>query len=240
MKSFASDKDICSNLKELTDEFRNQYLERLKNTIQEGFWLMPNEEKIMGYGGAINKSYQLCTCFTDLGVNNSTNHIEKYGLMGIGVSRKFVLERDGRPLWYFLNDPTDIHADSIKELFNYLQINKTTDKKAENLYYRMSMLFDYAKPLGDNSSVLFDNYYEEREWRIVWNSKILKDFLIETYNKRPKYKMPFDNEDLQVIIFPDKKTQILFFKDNFFIDLLSKKNYNPTLISWEEYFKLLK
>ncbi|MFA6569771.1 MAG: abortive infection system antitoxin AbiGi family protein [Bacteroidota bacterium] len=229
---------ICTTHDSMSVTFRKDYLDRLKNIITDGFWMMPNKEKIMGYGGCINKTFQFCTCFTDLGVNNSAEHIKKYGLMGIGISREFILERDGRPVWYFLNDPTDIHAETVNKLFNYINSEKNGNDELTELYNRMSMLFDYAKPMGDNFSI-FDNYYEEREWRVVWNSHIKNDKFHPTGIDTPKFLMPFKKEHLKLIIFPDVETKNMFYSDTFFQEIIDK-GYNPSLISWEEFFQIMK
>jgi hypothetical protein len=231
-------KDICTNHEDLTDDLRSKYLDRLKSIINDGFWMMPNNEKIIGFGGCINHSFQFCTCFTDLGVNNSAEHIKTYGLIGVGVTREYILRRDGRPVWYFLNDPTDIHAETINKLFGFIQKNMNNNPEIQQLYFRMSMLFDYAKPLGKNGTTL-DEYYAEKEWRVVWNSHIANNLFIPTFTERPKFLMPLPKEDLKVIIFPDEKLKVQFYQDPYFHAMI-KNGYSPSLISWEEYFNLMK
>jgi len=43
---------------------------------------------------------QNITCFTELKISSSYEHTMKYGLLGLGYSRKFILSNGGRPVHY--------------------------------------------------------------------------------------------------------------------------------------------
>ena len=211
----------------------------LINIIENGFWMMPNQESIVGFGGCKNMSSQQCTCFTDLGVNNSSDHIKKYGLMGIGVTREFILKMDGRPVWYFLNSSDDIHGETIHKLFDYIIDKKDNNQKLEELFNRMSMLFDYAKPMGEEGKIN-DEFYDEKEWRIVWNSLRNGEYFKSTNVDRPKFLIEIPNKDIKIILLPDEITKKMLYSDSFFYNQFKEKDFSPSIITWDDYFKIMK
>ena len=194
-----------------------QYLKRLRDILKFGLWM--TEEDIGTSVCNFKNKHVECeecdagkkiesitrTCFTELKVSESRKHARKYGRLGIGVKRRFLFERSGRPVAYYQNYKG---KDEIQYCDQFFKSTASCNK---------SML-GFFKPMG-KSGIRFD-YYPESEWRIIDSDKLRRDRLIidprdtidkeirEYFSKLPacrqnklKYLIPLDGQ-LSMIIYP--------------------------------------
>jgi hypothetical protein len=91
---WTGEKDIES----LPNNIRSQrYVERLKDYYQNGLFIKRREEAVLR-GLKIKNLLRLC--FTEIRLSHAQKHAARYGKLGIGFSRDFILNRGGRPVIY--------------------------------------------------------------------------------------------------------------------------------------------
>lgn len=105
---------------ELCDDIRNQYINRLIDVLQHGFFMKPGNETIWGANKASITAHISRTCFTEIKLSLAAQHAKKYGSLGIGVNRKYVLERYGGPVFYVQNGINSNIIENVYKVFNFL------------------------------------------------------------------------------------------------------------------------
>jgi hypothetical protein len=199
-------KDIETNPNE--DEKSRLYVERLKDDLREGLYAKPTIEDSIRYL-KIKDITRLC--FTEIRLSQAKTHSDRYGKLGIGFSRDFIMNKGGRPVIYIPFEPP---ADNY---FLEASIGNVYEKAINNREIKESskLILAHVKRMSDGNK---NDYYEEMEWRIVHHANDKN--IINTSNDihRLKFKM----SDIEVIIFPDKKTKQLSLEDDYIKDCLSK------------------
>jgi len=200
-------KDIETNHDK--DEKPQLYVDRLKDDLLEGLYAKPTiEDSIRGL--KIKDITRLC--FTEIRLSQAKTHADRYGKLGIGFSRDFIMNKGGRPVIYIpFEPPADNYLleasirNVYKESKNHHEINASS-----------ILILAYVKRMSDRNKI--NDYYEEMEWRIVHHAddKIIKNTVNDIH--RLKFKM----SDIEVIIFPDSKTKQLSLEDNYIKECLSK------------------
>lgn len=84
----------------LTDDLREEYIGCLRNALDNGLWVKtPRNPDFLGKGDLI-KVRRPITCFTEWTLGQSLPHTTRYGRLGLGFPKKFVLARGGQPVTY--------------------------------------------------------------------------------------------------------------------------------------------
>jgi hypothetical protein len=163
-------------------------------------------------------------CFSEWGVSESNAHSGRYGSMGLGFTRRFVMSKGGRPVVYVPNSQSDPFRNALVEV---IQAVREGSKINSRLHRHTDLLASYLKsynfkratvkkPPNDEGTAksirkweasypddhllrldfggLFANL-EDREWRIIPKK-------IET---QPQH-LAFKTGDLAMIVFPDHQT----------------------------------
>ena len=87
----------------LSDAQREEYLACLLGSFAHGLWMkQPREpEWIEPKPRAGFRQARPMTCFTEWSLDLSHPHSTKYGRLGLGFPKRWVLERGGQPVTYF-------------------------------------------------------------------------------------------------------------------------------------------
>lgn len=143
------------------------YIKRLTNTLKYGLW-MTKEEKDDFYfdGREISIPTIPQVCFTELKLSESRKHARRYGRLGIGFKRPFVLDRFGRPLVYYHHKK--IRCDKLLEACVGKLVNDNDNK----------YLLNYFKPMNSKDKPITYDWYSESEWRIIFFRELLARKLI--------------------------------------------------------------
>jgi len=91
-------KDFCDN--EDKRLVQDKYVERLRDTCQHGLYMQKGREEICGVGGKCVKPDIARVCFSEIRLSQVRRHARRYGGLGIGVHRSFIVEREGNPVFY--------------------------------------------------------------------------------------------------------------------------------------------
>lgn len=207
-------KDIALDRSTLRDTDRADYIGRLASILANGFWMTIFDERIQGSKGAWIKYETPMTCFTEVRLSQTVFHAKRYGLMGIGVSRQFVLDRRGGPVHYVRNHDDECVVGNVQEI---LRVLKGLGEPELVEYFGVNTSF--IKSMSDANTDNF-MYLDEQEWRIVHtHSQEKARNIVATDDSQPPYRIPVRFGDVRIVVFPDNQTR-------------TKARSDPTLNAW--------
>lgn len=193
-------KDIAVDA--LTTAHRSAYVDRLADILTHGLWMTQPVERIEGKAGSWIEYTTPLTCFTEIRLSQARLHSHQYGLLGIGVTRQFVLDRFGGPVHYVRNHASECiigNVQAIRAALNDLGRQDLLDSFAVNTCY--------IKKMSEINQDDF-TYLNEQEWRIVHtHAQTTAGRLVQTGGRRPEYRIPVQLGDIRIIVFPDEQTR---------------------------------
>lgn len=144
-------KDIQTDCKKLTfcETQRQEYVHRLRGTIDRlsgGLWMREITEEVHGHDGSkIKHGWQTsATCFTELKLSDIYEHTKRYGCLGFGFDREFVIKRCGIPIQYVSGTEDDnivenfvfliATLDDLESFFQYSKVKKFLEDLDEHDY----------------------------------------------------------------------------------------------------------
>jgi len=168
-----------------TSDCRQAYVERLVKTLRTGLWLTRGEE-ILGDG--VNESefryYDSRLCFSEILLSRSDDHSARYGRLGFGFNRLFVLDSGGSPVIYARHSSSGIlkifgaldrrMSNVSQEILNGPAGRAIPEGDTKNaiIYDLVSAssllmrLLPFFKRMSNDNTDDFA-FFEEAEWRIV-------------------------------------------------------------------------
>jgi hypothetical protein len=176
------------------------YVERLKDDLEKGlFTKRISEDSIRNW----KIKYLLRICFTEIRLSQAEKHAERYGKLGIGFTRDFIMNKGGRPVIYIPHKADNrLLEDSIKSVYE-------KSKDNEEIHKSSKWIMAHVKRMSNGKD---EDYYEEMEWRIIHDeSPNSKHFTKGEDNG--VYRLKFAAHDIKVIIFPDEPTKRLSLED---------------------------
>ena len=134
----------------LTDDLRGEYVECLRGALKNGLWVKtPRDPDFLGNGDLIKVTRPI-TCFTEWTLGQSLPHTSRYGRLGLGFPKRFVLSRGGQPLIYVRdsakNDPYTMALKAIAKLFKGNDLKgKISPSKLKTLRQHFDYLTHFNK-----------------------------------------------------------------------------------------------
>jgi hypothetical protein len=213
----------------LDDAMRDSYVERLVDILVHGFWMTTPTERMEGYMGSFIKYDAHMTCFTEIRLSQASKHASLYGSLGVGVDRKFVLDRYGSPVHYVRNHPEECLIGNAQELNNFL--NSKGDVRAKEIF---KIMIHFMKAMSNPNSDDF-RYLDEHEWRIVQTDTQIQANRIDiTGIARPALRVPVPAGDLRLVVFPDDQTRARARSEARIAPWLNHAQRPPILLTLEE------
>jgi hypothetical protein len=195
------------------------YVERLRDDLEKGiFTKRTHEDSIREW--KIKDLVRIC--FTEIRLSQAQTHAERYGKLGIGFTRNFVMNRGGRPVIYIPYDAKDdgrLLEDSIRNVHE-----KSYDN--EEIHRSSIWIMAHVKRMSNETN---EDYYGEMEWRLVYDEKSTHFTSCEANSG---YRLQFEPSDIKVIIFPDENVKHQSLSDNVIGDYLSK--HMPIMVTLED------
>lgn len=223
----------------LNQDIIKPYVDRLKNILQYGVWMTSsNNDQPLRYNGKIVKRPSFYrACFTELKLSEARVHAKRFGRLGIGVKRPFVMDRKGAPMVYFREE----FGNWFFVPFENAGTGITLPPDPWWAYYLKSM-----NEGESNGGYLEYTNFQESEWRIIYSAEIEKKFgkirgIIEAKDanflsyldnckvpesKRPGYLLPFD-QWFAFIIYPSLAVKVEVEANTEIQDLIEK--IKPTI-----------
>ncbi len=168
-----------------------QYVERLKDDYKNGLFAKRVSENSIREKKIKNL---LRICFTEIRLSQAQTHAERYGKLGIGFTRDFIMNKGGRPVIYIpykAKADGRLLEDSINNVYEKSENNKEIHRSSK-------WIMAHVKRMSNGN---LDDYYEEMEWRLVHD----ENFNNKHFTKGKGtgiHRLKFEASDIKVIIFP--------------------------------------
>lgn len=228
--------DISQYNDAIDDDVRKKYIERLKDDLLKGLCMNPGKETIYGKDNKQITAEIARVCFTEIKLTQTEEHAKRYGKLGIGFNRDFVLEREGNPVFYVQNGEKGHIIQNLNNLISWMK-KLPHDRGVESNIKEIAIVLGYLK----NMSCRDENelkYYDEMEWRIVHITRIegpnkyIQDIGEKTKEGKKSYRLKVSPKDIQLIVFPDSETLRLAMRDEEISGYFN--SYIPTLIALDD------
>jgi hypothetical protein len=216
-------KDFCDN--EDKRLVQKQYLERLRDTCQHGFYMQKGREEISGVGGKYVKADIARVCFSEVRLSQVRHHADLYGGLGIGVHRDFIMEREGHPVFYVQNGSKGhvvenfdvIHGAATRfiDAFEMAGNNAAAARVRDGILGPVRHVMGYLKGMSerDQPELLF---YDEMEWRVVHVDRLMGQYIFPDESHPEVHRLRLTPRDVRIIVVPDDATLTLARADQSF------------------------
>lgn len=233
-------KDISKNREDLSESHRNQYIARLFDILENGFWMTTPPEKLhgghpQGPPASISFTYQVpMTCFTEIRLSAALKHSSQYGLLGVVVDRQFVLDRWGGPVHYVRNNEREHIVASFFELrylLSKLENGPILREAQRNADYLGLFLKGMSTQGSDDFSML-----NEKEWRIIQHDVLVEQGYI-THNTQktiPKYRLLIPPDKIRMIVLPDNDVRAKVCADDRFSNAKWPNELYPAMLTLDD------
>ena len=185
------------------------YVERLKDDLEKGLFTRRNSEDSIRYWKIKNL---VRICFTEIRLSQAQTHAKRYGKLGIGFTRDFIMKKGGRPVIYVTYDEKGndcLLENSIRNVYEKSSDNSQIHRSAK-------WIMAHVKRMSNENG---DDFYEEMEWRLVYDESSKHFTSDETEGI---HRLKFEASDIKVIIFPDENTKQQSLSNNAIRDYFSK------------------
>ena len=260
-------KDINTDYRALCDAQREEYVARLRSTLRKdsnGLWMKENEEEITIPGvGSISYKGAPMTCFTEIKLSATYEHAKRYGCLGLGFTRDFVIGLLGAPVQYVAATVEDeiaksmiivmnnlrtfsskettvvqlspVIAEEVDPEFHQLQWNDGLRAMFENLFNTLKINMLLLKPMSECTCPHDFQNLDEAEWRILHETGGSQDKIIfDGKDKEPPARITFEPADLKIIVFPDDHTRSMALSDQVIMDWFGDPPDLPVMTTIEE------
>ena len=200
----------------LTQDLREQYVQRLRDDCEKGFFMKKGRETIHGVGGAKINADISRVCFSEVRLSQAEKHAKMYGMLGIGVHRDFVIERGGNPVLYVRNGDTDMVTQNLANVYCFLadKAKDEDNEKEKQVLSELGLVLGFIKGMSHQNDSEF-LWYEEMEWRIVHVKRLEgKYFTVEDATQHFYRVNPLYPQDVKILIFPDYDTKQMAIGDD--------------------------
>jgi hypothetical protein len=201
-------KDIEDQDRPVTEKSR-LYIERLKDDLGKGLFTRRTSEDSIRYWKIKNL---VRICFTEIRLSQAQIHANRYGKLGIGFTRDFIMKKGGRPVIYVTYD--EKCNDCLLEDSIRIVHQKSNDNS--EIHQSAKWIMAHVKRMSNENGY---DFYEEMEWRLVYDESSTHFTKDETEGI---HRLKFEASDIKVIIFPDEVTKQQLLDDEFVRRLFSE------------------
>jgi hypothetical protein len=178
-------------------------------------------------------------------VSLSRVHAHAYGLLGIAVDRRFVLDRWGSPVHYVRNSSdervvgTFIRARYLVGRLRTLGLLARLSSfgyfpDADDLPEYVDYLGTFLKAMSEKNRNNY-RYIDEHEWRVVANQEqVLAGKMTPRRRRRPRHRLRLAPGDVRVVVFPDARTRGLAVKNSSIKKFILKSGFGMQLLTIDE------
>lgn len=113
-----------------TRQDRVKYLDILASILEKGLrFSKPSQDHTEWIEKDLVEAKHPMLCFSEWGMTESAAHSGRYGYMGLGFTRRFVIEKGGRPVIYVNNTKSDPFRKAILGLIGFAKDAASEDAK---------------------------------------------------------------------------------------------------------------
>jgi hypothetical protein len=209
------------------------YVAALRGSLSGGLWMnQMNEELRLGKQSHVMRRRMVC--LTENRLSECTFHAHRYGRLGLGFPKRFVLGAGGKPVSYVSLKQGDVHTRFLLEAL------AEAEEKGLGTAAKLDFVAHFLKPLGQKragrnpgaapvrnvprgpSGAAVERrqygprmiFQSEGEWRVVEDKSLLerREPVIRSEPAR-SYLRYAVGPDLMTIVFPDRATQQAAMRD---------------------------
>ena len=187
-------KDIDEIQGDAGGDGQQRYLDRLIDDLKHGLYTKRTSEDSIRYW-KVKGIVRLC--FTEIRLSQAERHAKRYGRLGIGFTRDFIMNKGGRPaiyVPYVANNNLLEH--SIKSVYERSKGNEDL----KDIHRAVTWIMAHVKRMGHPKSE--DEFFEEMEWRLVYDGTPSSEQFSRGEGEGI-YRLRFDAKDVKIIVFPD-------------------------------------
>ena len=210
-----------------------EYVECLRTSLSGGLWMTEMDEALK-VGARSHALKRRMVCFTENRLSECKYHSTRYGRLGLGFPKRYVLDTGGKPVSYVQHNKKDLYTASLLAAL----ANSSGDAT-----HQLDFILHFVKPLGlrrDPTTPKGDRqekgsrcrqvpagapdarlvrrqfgprmaYQSESEWRIVEHPELLQrtcEGNLRIKSGPERSLVPYRvGHDLMTIVFPDRATQ---------------------------------
>lgn len=175
------------------NEKPRHYIERLTDYYQHGLFLKRSTEDVIRKV-KINNLARLC--FTEIRLSETHTHASRYGKLGIGFARDFILNKGSRPVIYIPFEPKEdscLLEDNIKKVYENAGDNDIIQNS-------IKWIMAHVKRMSNENN---EDFFEEMEWRLVFDENPNNKHFTKG-EAEGIYRLLFKANDIKIIVFPDE------------------------------------
>ena len=196
-----------------TPAYCEAYVDRLKSMLDMGLFMPVVEGKTHGQQDSSIQAGIACVCFTEIRLSQANEHAERYGKLGIGFSRSFVMERRGNPVFYVQNGKRGIAVENLAVTHGKLRSLIDSGQCPESVMGAFDVVLSLVKGMSERDSDEL-KYYEEMEWRILHSDSLERQGVFRAHPEHERvWCMPFTAKDVAVLVFPNSEIKEQAFAD---------------------------
>jgi hypothetical protein len=225
----------------LSDHEAHLYTERLKKILTEGLYVRcPTEEeakreRAFGNTWGQHHSFDVCfarLCFTEIRLSQARAHAQRYGLLGIGFDREFVMARNGNPVFYIQNGVHGVAAEMFARMRGYLvERLQGGDQEAKGQIRQLEVLMGFTRTMNEQDRPDL-KYYDEMEWRILHSDGGERAGHFKRIDN-VLWLMPFKPSDVTLIVFPTPQVKQLALRDCQLQEIFGQE-HSPMLLTLDD------
>ena len=208
---------------------RAAYVDALAGSLTGGLWMSSVNEELTLRGVNPHSLTRRTVCFTENRLSDCQFHASRYGHLGLGFPKRFVLDAGGKPVSYVAHKVGDLYT---RTLLGVLAGTLTAAQQDD-----LDFIAHFVKPLraprkapaaapnprtgttgppqpAPGAAAMHRQFgppmmfHSEAEWRVVQHAELLKRrrdrFTVGPKRTHLKYQ---HGADLMTIVFPDARTQ---------------------------------
>jgi len=213
------------------DEFVavEKYVALIKSIYSKGllFSLPKNEDVVHGALGTLSKIPRIpVICYTELRLSDVGKHTDRYGKMGIGFGRDWLMhDRGANPVFYVQNSGQGVVSTNLANIISKLD-------KIDGL----KMFLSFVKPMSEYHEPSL-TYYDEMEWRMVeWTHLYRKEESQVQESDSSWFRkdgsiayFAFSPDDVAIIVAPNEETRKAILLDSRMREYFDK--YLPMMVT---------
>jgi len=170
-----------------------RYVERLADDCENGLFAKRTTEAVIRRWKI---KHLVRLCFTEIRLSQAETHARRYGKLGIGFARDFIMKKGGRPVIYipYESDRNGrLLEDSIRKIHD-------RSEREEDIRRWAKWIMAHVKRMSDGNG---DDFFEELEWRLIYDESDDNPHFTSAAGKGV-FRMPFQARDVRIIVFPDE------------------------------------
>jgi hypothetical protein len=234
-------------IKPRTRQDRLNYLDLLGKILDNGLrYSRPSQDHTEWIEKGLVEAKHPMLCFSEWGVSESSAHSGRYGFMGLGFTRRFIMKQGGRPVVYVDNSKSDpfriamlgliraakasTHLDAkvleqveiVSSYFKAYHFKRTPERPEAPGEPKKSRVANNSRTPAEDRHLRIDfggllANLEDREWRV----------LAKNSDPEKEIFMGFSPGDLAMIVFPDHQTLSLAMRSSEIMKVILRDRYGP-------------